>query len=94
MADPHPHVFVSYASDDRLRVAPVAAALDRAGVRVWIDRSDIPGGANYGPEIVTAIEASAAMALCCSAAAFASRNVRQEIALAWKFERPILPLLL
>jgi len=94
VADPRPHVFVSYASDDHLRVAPVAAALDGAGVRVWIDRSGIPGGANYGREIVAAIQDSAALVLCCSAAAFASRNVRQEIALAWKFERPILPLLL
>ena len=30
--------------------------------------------------------------LCCSAAAFASRNVRQEVALAWTHGRPILPL--
>ena len=94
VADPPPHVFVSYASADHARVAPLVAALERAGVPVWLDRTGIPGGANYGPEIVAAIRGSGALVLCCSAAAFASRNVRQEVALAWKHERPILPLLL
>src|SRR5215207_10107876 len=95
VADPAPpHVFVSYASADHARVLPVVTALERAGVRAWIDRSGIAGGANYGPEIVAAIRESGALLVCCSAAAFASRNVRQEVALAWKHERPILPLLL
>ena len=94
-ADPdRPHIFVSYASADRERMTPVVGALERAGVRVWVDHSGIPGGASYGREIVTAIRGSTVLLLCCSAAAFASRNVRQEVALAWKHERPILPLLL
>ena len=59
-----------------------------------MDRTGIAGGASYGREIVTAIRGSTVLLLCCSAAAFASRNVRQEVALAWKHERPILPLLL
>ena len=94
MSDPAPHIFVSYASADHARVAPLASVLERAGVSVWLDRTGIPGGVNYGPEIVAAIKASAAVVLCCSAAAFASRNVRQEVALAWAHERPILPLFL
>ncbi len=94
MADPPPHVFVSYASTDHARVLPLVAALERAGMPVWLDQTGIPGGANYGPEIVAAIRACGALLVCCSAAAFASRNVRQEVALAWKHERPILPLLL
>ncbi len=32
--------------------------------------------------------------LMCSQASLASRNVKQEIALAWRFEKPYLPLLL
>ena len=39
-----PGVFVSYASGDRERVLPVTAALEGAGVRVWLDRTGIPGG--------------------------------------------------
>ena len=68
MADPstpeaaEPGVFVSYASTDVDRVRGLVTALERAGVRAWIDRSGIPGGANYGPEIVAAIRGSAAPA--------------------------------
>ena len=87
-------VFVSYASAELVRVRGLVATLERAGVSAWIDRAGIPGGANYGPEIVAAIRNSRAVLLCCSVAAFASRNVRQEVALAWKLERPVLPLLL
>ena len=95
MDDPAPpHVFVSYASADQAQVTALVADLERASIPVWLDQTGIPGGANYGPEIVAAIRESGALLVCCSAAAFASRNVRQEVALAWKHERPILPLLL
>ncbi|MHB8647543.1 MAG: toll/interleukin-1 receptor domain-containing protein, partial [Thermomicrobiales bacterium] len=89
-----PYVFVSYASADRDRVMPVVAALRRAGVPVWLDQHAIAGGENYALEIADAIAGCAALVLLCSAASLASRNVKQEIALAWKYERPYLPLLL
>ena len=89
-----PHLFVSYASSDQDRVLPIVAAIEDAGIRLWVDRQGIPGGVSYGPEIAAAIKTSGALLLMCSAAAFASRNVRQEIQLAWKHERPMLPLLL
>ena len=89
-----PYVFVSYASRDRDLVFPVVERLERAGVGIWIDREGIPGGANYGQEIAEALKGCAAVLLMCSPRAFASRNVKQEIALAWRFERPYLPLLL
>lgn len=72
---------------------PVVEALRRAGVPVWPDQQGISGGENYALEITEAIARSAAL-LMCSAASLASRNVKQEIALAWKFERPYVPLLL
>ena len=43
-----PHVFVSYASGDRERALAVVGALERAGVRVWVDRAGIPGGVSVG----------------------------------------------
>ena len=64
------------------------------GVRIWFDGAGLVGGVNYGPEIVAAIKESRAMVLGCSATAFSSRNVRQEVALAWKHECPVVPLLL
>src|ERR1700736_3535226 len=89
-----PYIFISYASADRERVLPLVDALTRAGVPVWIDREGIHGGANYGEEIADAIKGAAALVLMTSATSLASRNVKQEIALGWRFERPYLPLLL
>ncbi len=89
-----PYIFVSYASADRDRVLPVVDALERAGIAVWIDRDGIHGGANYGREIAEAIKGAAALVLMASGMSLASRNVKQEIAVAWEYERPYLPLLL
>jgi DNA-binding CsgD family transcriptional regulator len=94
MMDGRPYVFISYASADRERVLPLVDALTRAGVGVWIDREGIHGGANYGREIAEAIKDAAALVLMASSLSLASRNVKQEIAVGWEYERPYLPLLL
>lgn len=87
-------VFVSYASHDAARVVPIVKEIESAGVSVWRDQEQIFGGANYGPEIVEAIEHSKLMMLMCSEASLRSRNVKSEIRLAWCYDRPYLPLLL
>ncbi len=89
-----PYAFVSYASADRDRVEPVVAALQHAGVAVWLDRQGIAGGESYALAIAEAVEGCAAFVLMTSTAALVSRNVRQELALAWRYERPYVPLLL
>ncbi|HEU5424463.1 MAG TPA: AAA family ATPase, partial [Nitrolancea sp.] len=93
-ASREPYLFVSYASADRERVLPVVDRLQHAGVNAWIDREGIHGGANYAQVISDAIKGAAALMLMASPASLASRNVRQELALGWRFERPYLPLLL
>jgi TIR domain/Domain of unknown function (DUF4384) len=87
-------VFVSYSSRDRERVLAIADELQQTGVRVWLDRNKIPGGGSYGTEIVRGIKGCKVLMLMCSDAALRSRNVKQEIQLAWKYGRPYLPLLL
>lgn len=62
-------------------VAALGASLELAGIRVWLDRTGIPGGVNYGPEIVAAIKASAGVVLCCSAAGNATPDAVQARAL-------------
>jgi hypothetical protein len=94
MALEQPYVFLSYSSTDRSRVLPIIEKLQAAGARVWIDIVGIPPGGNYGLEIAKAIQGSALVVLACTAAAMQSRNVKQEIQLAWKHHRPYLPLLL
>jgi class 3 adenylate cyclase/tetratricopeptide (TPR) repeat protein len=89
-----PYVFLSYSSADRQRALEIADALAEHGVRTWIDRTSITGGTRWSEEIVRGIESCAAVLLLCSAASNASRNVQQEIQLAWEVDRPIIPLLL
>jgi predicted ATPase/Flp pilus assembly protein TadD len=91
---PTAEVFVSYASRDRARVLEIVERLEAEGISVWLDRDRIEGGANYGAEIVDGIKGCKVLAIMCTAAAVRSRNVKQEIQLAWKYERPYLPLLL
>jgi hypothetical protein len=85
---------VSYVSSDRHLVLPIVERLQAAGVRVWIDFISIPPGANYGLEISKAIQACSALVLAITPAALQSRNVKQEIQLGWKHQRPYLPLLI
>jgi predicted ATPase len=93
-ATDQPYVFISYASVDRERVLGIVDSLQAAGIRVWMDQNEIQGGTQYGSEIGDGIRGCAALALCCSEASLSSRNVKQEIMLAWKYQRPYLPLLL
>ncbi len=88
------YVFVSYSSHDRQRALEVVSALESAGLRVWLDQQAITGGLSWGREIVHGIRDCAAHVVLCSNAAMQSRNVLQEVQLAWKYERPYLPLLL
>lgn len=87
-------LFVSYASVDRERVRVLADELMAAGFDVWLDVDGIAAGESYGPEIAEGIRSAHAVVLMSSVASLASRNVRQEIQLAWKYDRPILPVLL
>ena len=87
-----PRVFISYASQDRPQALAVVRALAEKGIDAWVDVAGIPGGQSYGPEIVAAVQGCSALLLLCSAASLSSRNVRQELQLAWRFGRPVLPL--
>lgn len=88
------YAFISYSSGDRERVEPIVEALATAGINVWMDRHDIRGGSNWAAQIVQSIRGCSALIVACSPAAFASRNVRQEIQVAGKYSRPYIPLIL
>ena len=80
---PTPYVFLSYASADRERAQEIATQLEARGVAVWIDRKSIAGGTSWSAEIVDGIKECEALIALCSSAAVQSRNVQQEIQLAW-----------
>ena len=91
---PSPHLFVSYASEDRAIALSIADALVAAGMPVWIDRRVLSGGDIWAAEITSAIRSCKVLAVLCTPASVASRNVRQELQLAWDLDRPILPVIL
>jgi hypothetical protein len=93
-AGPQFDLFISYASRDFERVVAIVDQLEQAGFTIWRDKDRILGGGNYGPEIVRGIRGCNTLLLMCSEASMRSRNVKQEIQLAWKYQRPYLPLLL
>ncbi len=88
------YAFISYASVDRTRVEPIVQALTAAGINVWIDRQDLRAGSNWAADIVQSIRGCSALVVACSPAAFESRNVRQEIQIGGKYNRPYIPLIL
>jgi len=87
-------VFISYASRNQEQVTQPAGSLESAGVSIWRDQDEILGGENYGPRIVHAIKNCKVLLLLCTHASMRSKNVKQEIQLAWHYGRPYLPLLL
>ena len=70
-------IFISYASEDRARVAPLAAALSRQGWSVWWDRS-ISAGRNFDEVIETELGAAKVVIVGWSRESVQSRWVRAE----------------
>jgi TIR domain len=69
------HVFLSYSRRDQAFVDRLIAELERAGLDVWIDRDDIPGGAAWEATISRAVRESAALVVVLSPAAAESDYV-------------------
>jgi TolB-like protein/Flp pilus assembly protein TadD len=70
-------VFVSYSRDDQKRAAPVIAALEGAGFKVWWDGL-LEGGANFLPTTEAALESADAVVVLWSKVSVASHWVRDE----------------
>ena len=87
-------VFISYASRNHNEVVKVVEILESTGVKVWRDKNEIMGGGNYGLDIVRGIKNSKVLMLMCTDASMRSKNVKQEIQLAWEYDVPYLPILL
>ena len=70
-------VFVSYASQDRERVAPIVEAIEQRGWSVWWDRA-ISGGAAFDRAIEQAIDDAGCIVVVWSDASVESEWVRTE----------------
>lgn len=71
------HIFLSYASEDRERVAPLVRVREEHGWRVWWDRK-LEAGGTFDAEIERAVDASACVLVVWSTHSIESRWVRAE----------------
>jgi hypothetical protein len=86
-------VFISHSRNGRL-ARRIKALLEREGLDVWLDYSDIRVGALLGKELRRAIKGSRALLLLWSKTAAASPWVATEILAAFHLNRYILPCVL
>jgi hypothetical protein len=97
MAPPGSHsfdAFLSYASDDELRVSEVQRALEAQGLRVWRDRGDrgqIRAGEKWIKKLEQGLRASRCVVLFHSQQAAKSEWVQKEWNAALTVEMPIIP---
>jgi hypothetical protein len=86
--------FVSYCRKDAARVLPLIKKAKKQRHSFWIDTVNLPPGGRWSGDIVAAIRQCRAMLVFCSRSAFASNDVLREVAMAGRYDKPILPILL
>jgi TIR domain len=85
------HIFLSYSRKDGAYVDALAAQLEQAGFRTWVDRKGIAGGEQWRREIVDAVRKASLFLLFLSPHSARSQNVRKEVDLADQARVRILP---
>ena len=73
------HVFMSYSRRDTAVVDSIVERLEKAGLKVWIDREGIEAGRQWRAQIVEAIDTAEAFVLSVSENSIASVNVLKEL---------------
>lgn len=84
-------LFVSYSRDDGPTVTGLVDALERCGLRTWLDTRHEGGTERFAGPIVQAIRGSQACAFMCSSTAYDSDHVVRELYLADKYRKPMIP---
>jgi adenylate cyclase len=92
MSDKPTDVFISYSRDDQDRVFELASKLRSAGVGLWIDQGSLDAAAQWGQQIVEALDAAKVMLLMISPSSVRSDNVAKEVTLISERRGSILPL--
>lgn len=86
--------FISHASSNRSVASRLEQALERKGLRVWLDDAEIRLGVLLGKELQDSIRASRVLLLLWSAHAASSRWVTSEWLTAFHMDRFIVPCVL
>jgi hypothetical protein len=86
-----PYCFISYARKDEETVRRFLQAAHVKQDLLWIDRKKLEPGGRWSADIVSAIRRAAGVIVFCSHRAFRSHDVFREVALAGRFDQPIIP---
>lgn len=81
--------FISYHHEDIESAVALASHLDSAGIATWVASRDIVPGQDWDTAIATAIHQATAVVLVFSRLADGSRNIKRELMLADKNDKPI-----
>jgi hypothetical protein len=87
-------VVISYCAQDLSRAIQIAERLRAAGVMCWMADHGHEVTLNDRSETIQAVKQCKVVLLLCSDAALCSTLVKQDMQLAWSYERPFLPLLI
>jgi isopentenyl diphosphate isomerase/L-lactate dehydrogenase-like FMN-dependent dehydrogenase len=74
-----PHVFISYAREDREFASSLHAKLEKAGLAAWLDAADLPPSAEWRAGVENAIEAAGALAFVVSPSSVRSEQCLTEL---------------
>jgi hypothetical protein len=89
---PKKSVFISHASKNFKLADEIRQLIEERNISCWIAPRDIPPGASYGEEIAGAIEHCIAVIFIMTEEANQSRPVANELELAFRFQRVIIPI--
>jgi TIR domain len=84
--------FISYSTLDKASADAICAVLEASGIRCWIAPRDVRPGAEWGEEIIDAINGARVMILVFSANANNSPQIRREVERAVAKGLAIIPL--
>lgn len=86
------NVFISYSSEDRDRVLPIADMLNVAGYSVWVDKQVLKPGVNWLDELGKALDACQVLMLMITEHSLESKFVQKELNFAINNNKAILPI--
>jgi hypothetical protein len=86
------HIFICFSSKDDAVARAVVQFLEAQGLKCWISLRDILPGQNYQEIIVLALEQATSIVFLFSKFSNASAEIKKELSLAQRLEKPVFPL--
>jgi TIR domain-containing protein len=84
-------VFISHSSEDSSVAQTLCGLIEERGVQCWIAPRDVPPGAHFAEEVISAIEKTQATVVLLSEHSNLSTYVRNEVERAVSKGKPVLP---